>query len=540
MTGSGTPLDPFVIWDVLDLQDMNLDLAAYYQLGQDIDASITVGWNGGLGFEPVGTDINRFTGSFDGKGHTISSLHINRPLLGYIGLIGYAELSTIQAITLLNANITGASATGALIGQADGCAVSNCHSSGSVTGTGAEIGGLIGDSYLSGTTPCTIDRCSSSCLVIGTLGDSGGLLGYSGGSVIDSCSATGNVTDSGSFVGGLIGEAAQCTISKCHATGNIHILSDYAGGLVGYSDGSTLEQCYATGQVTADGVCGGLCGGVEWSSTIRQSHATGNIDGGSGWDVGGLIGNIYESTVEDCYATGDVIGGDNDIGGLIGYCEESILWRSYATGNVTGSDEYVGGLIGYLYGGGGGAIPSTDYPLSQCYATGNVESSSDTVGGLIGFSDYGYILDCYARGNVVGFDYVGGLIGYAWDALVLNCYATGITSSPGDCGGFIGYSDPYSVTSCFWDVQASGMTVGVGTGSDAGITGKTTAEMKVLATFKGAGWNIENHASVDLAGGYPWLSWQYPGASPTWYIWLPPAPPPPPFSVVTLPATEIR
>ncbi|GAJ17451.1 unnamed protein product, partial [marine sediment metagenome] len=54
MTGSGTIGDPYVIWDVNDLQDMNLDLAAYYELGQDIDASATVGWNAGQGFIPVG------------------------------------------------------------------------------------------------------------------------------------------------------------------------------------------------------------------------------------------------------------------------------------------------------------------------------------------------------------------------------------------------------------------------------------------------------------------------------------------------------
>ena len=54
MTGSGTLLDPYVIYDVNDLQAMENDLAAYYELGQDIDASATVGWNGGLGFKPIG------------------------------------------------------------------------------------------------------------------------------------------------------------------------------------------------------------------------------------------------------------------------------------------------------------------------------------------------------------------------------------------------------------------------------------------------------------------------------------------------------
>jgi hypothetical protein len=54
MTGSGTVGDPYIIYDVTDLQAMINNLAAYYELANDIDASATSGWNGGLGFEPVG------------------------------------------------------------------------------------------------------------------------------------------------------------------------------------------------------------------------------------------------------------------------------------------------------------------------------------------------------------------------------------------------------------------------------------------------------------------------------------------------------
>lgn len=49
MTGSGTQADPYIISDVDDLQAMSDDLTAYYELGGDIDASATTGWNGGAG-----------------------------------------------------------------------------------------------------------------------------------------------------------------------------------------------------------------------------------------------------------------------------------------------------------------------------------------------------------------------------------------------------------------------------------------------------------------------------------------------------------
>ena len=46
MTGSGTAEDPYIIEDVDDLQAMENDPTAYYELGGDIDASPTQGWNG--------------------------------------------------------------------------------------------------------------------------------------------------------------------------------------------------------------------------------------------------------------------------------------------------------------------------------------------------------------------------------------------------------------------------------------------------------------------------------------------------------------
>ena len=47
MTGSGTQADPYIIHNVSDLQAVENDLDAYYELANDIDASATSGWNAG-------------------------------------------------------------------------------------------------------------------------------------------------------------------------------------------------------------------------------------------------------------------------------------------------------------------------------------------------------------------------------------------------------------------------------------------------------------------------------------------------------------
>jgi hypothetical protein len=80
-------------------------------------------------------------------------------------------------------------------------------------------------------------------------------------------------------------------------------------------------------------------------------------------------------------------------------------------------------------------------------------------------------------------------------------------------GGLVGFSYESTVTSSFWDTETSGQS-----GSDGGI-GETTAEMKDIATFSGATWDIVAVANPDIRNlayiwnivnnvTYPFLSWQ--------------------------------
>jgi hypothetical protein len=80
-----------------------------------------------------------------------------------------------------------------------------------------------------------------------------------------------------------------------------------------------------------------------------------------------------------------------------------------------------------------------------------------------------------------------------------------------DVGGLVGASSGI-VSHSFWDTETSGQAI-----SDGG-TGKSTAEMRDIATFTGAGWNIiavgvnETDSAYiwNIVDGvtYPFLSWQ--------------------------------
>jgi hypothetical protein len=91
--------------------------------------------------------IPYLAGEFDGNGHKISNLSFNFDFVCYVGLFGYlAPGGEVSQVGVENINITGAGSVGGLVGQSRGN-VSNCYSTGSVTGKEWYVGGLIGRNY---------------------------------------------------------------------------------------------------------------------------------------------------------------------------------------------------------------------------------------------------------------------------------------------------------------------------------------------------------------------------------------------------------
>ena len=204
----GEYVDPWAGYTAItnceELQAMQNDLAGNYYLANDIDASATSGWNGGAGFAPVGA----FTGIFDGNGHTITGLFIDRPSIENVGLFGgrISSVAEIKNVGVINVDISGQNYTGGLVGFNNGSTITNCYSTGVVSGNNDafNIGGLVGLNYGGGT----IINCFSMCAVSKNSSDDniGGLVGLNyGGSTIINCYCTGYVSGACSFIGGLVG-----------------------------------------------------------------------------------------------------------------------------------------------------------------------------------------------------------------------------------------------------------------------------------------------------------------------------------------------
>lgn len=489
--GDGSPGNPFLISNVSELQNMSANLTAHYRLAGDIDASPTLDWNGGAGFAPVGSVASKFNGSLDGDGHTISDLVIDRPGQDYVGLFGYLEEAEVHDLELEDASIEGRDRVGTLCGECTSGSIANCSASGTVRGQ-YYVGGL------SGVVGGALNDSATDVSLSGSRWV-GGLVGFCTGAVAR-CSSQGRLSSTFGSVGGLIGYIGPGgTLSHGHSKVTVLVVEGYSpyqvGGLVGCSEG-TLTHC----------VCEGMVIVVPDHWYIHY--------------VGGLIGANYGSAYY-CRSLGSVmvkVTNEREmqimlVGGFAGLNRGTIMHSlSEAPLTVEGSGvgvpgreltiNYVGGFTG-LNGG----------TMAFCYSTGACTVNGRTgrdchinhVGGLSG-NNAETISDCYSTSDVIctavsdnaRVFYCGGLVGSAWSS-VSHCYSTGSVTATavgnfaltGRIGGLLGYTDEVS-TACFWDVQTSGTTTGVGSGTTEGTSGNTTAEMKTRATFADAGWDMDD------------------------------------------------
>jgi hypothetical protein len=206
---------------------------------------------------------------------------------------------------------------------------------------------------------------------------------------------------------------------------------------------------------------------------------------GQSQSVGGFAGAIDDSTVINCYATGNVVGTDTSatrMGGFVGYVgggasvDTTEISYCYATGTVLGEDN-IGGFVGLHTGLGF---------IRKCYATGALTCTGDSpsyAGGFVGESqDAAEITDCYSRGNVTMESSGGWTAGFNGKSTsgndITNCYSTGAVSSDGaNAGGFGGQLSTAEVISCYWDTTTSGYS------TSSGGTGYGTTLMKTKSTY---------------------------------------------------------
>lgn len=192
------------------LQAVGSELAGHFALFDDIDATATRDWNGGAGFLPIGNCAGGFTGRFDGLGHVVGNLTIDRGDTLCVGLFGAIDVGSV------------------------------------VRNVGVDGGSVTGISMV------------------------GGLVGYSAAGIIDHAFATAEVTADIQYGGGLVGFTTG-EVSHAYATGRVTVAGDGAGGLTGGNRGA-ISRTWASGPVTGDGTYVGGLVGLAMDGTVSDAY----------------------------------------------------------------------------------------------------------------------------------------------------------------------------------------------------------------------------------------------------------------------------
>ena len=223
ITGSGTETDPYQIstaeglkWfrDKVNSATKAADTQICAELTEDIDLS-------GEEWSPIGIGqsfhwgIRSYSGTFDGKGHTIKNLTIDNSSAQYVGLFGYVYGGTIRNLTV-SGSVKGSGHTGGIAGLANGGTFENC----------ANLCEVQGDSTAGGTT--------------------GGIIGfaYHGDTlIVRDCYNVGSIT--GRHAGGIIGQCNNGleTISNCYNAGTVTGTAN-AGAIIGIYFSKKISNCY--------------------------------------------------------------------------------------------------------------------------------------------------------------------------------------------------------------------------------------------------------------------------------------------------------
>ena len=521
--GTGTADDPYQIataeelWDFAELVNgtdgNSADPGAHAKLMNDINLSEICGENvdgQSVSWTPIGNEAHRYTGTFDGDGHTISGLYIDSSDNDYKGLFGYLSTDGNNTGTVKDLSVSGSVKgdwyVGGVVGR-NGGNVINCTFSGSVSGN-IYVGGVVGQNG------GTVENCYNTGSVSGN--SVGGVVGYNS-STVENCYNTGTVNVSGNgYVGGVVGlnDGSSSTVENCYNTGTVTGTDDYVGGVVGDNGGNgNVTDCYflQTDGVNENlpGIGGGSAEGAKSLTADQFKNQTSftDWDFDSTWkiesifgrptlqanaEIGGTANNPYKIfTATQLAAFRDIVNDENgqvkdsdahaklmnniDLNPGITFnangtysSPAGVAPQEWTPIGTSSSNSYRGTFDGnghkienlYINTTDSGAenqglfgLVGTGGTVQNLTVSGSVKGHS-YVGGVVGYNNGGTVTGCIfsGSGSVSGSYSVGGVVGRNFGGTVENCYNTGSVNGSADSravGGVVGRNNSNgTVTNC--------------------------------------------------------------------------------------------
>ena len=364
--------------DIKQLQAISSNLNGNYALHNGIDATSTKE----LSFTSIGTETAAFTGKLDGlasgiEGVEFSIFDLNIEGNDNLGLFGVTENATIKNLIMSSGSVTGTGENiGAVVGKADGGSIKNILSSMNIYGQ-TNVGGIVG---------------SAGNLNVFSVSNTGHVEGYEN-------------------VGGLIGKMSEgqllgnsYNIGKIEGKNNSNLYSHNIGGLIGLAQNAIVgsENDVIKNQLTVNGGynVGGIVGKAEETS-ITNAVNTANITANS------YIDETYKYHTDNTKM--DVVDGCGsvevcvaNVGGIAGKVEGGKLTNITNSGNsvqsVLGDGEfYIAGNVGGIVGSSSGVeIENAINQDSYIYGAHNI-------GGIAGYFDNGKITNSFnIGGDIMG------------------------------------------------------------------------------------------------------------------------------------------
>ena len=275
--GNGSENNPYLIFTAAQLDNVRKKMTSHYKLERDIDIAtstyISVNNTEEKGWLPIGDSNESFSGGFDGNGHRITGISINRPNKDSMGLFGQIADAKIENVYIADGNIIGENSCGSIIGYSYHSTITNCYNESVNVRGNSYIGGIIGSLYSTNLT-----KCRNNGNVESLEDKAGGITGWTKDiSKLSICKNSGTVLSMNNHVGGITG-FNNGSIENCFNEGNI-TADSYAGGIVGSNNVSgKVDRCISIGNVSVTNLgennYGGICGYTDGTATITNSFIT--------------------------------------------------------------------------------------------------------------------------------------------------------------------------------------------------------------------------------------------------------------------------
>ena len=354
-----------------------------------------------------------------------NTVNISSPTNRYVGgIVGYAKGKTMMNNCVNTGNISGAQFTAGLCAwiQDDGCEITNCLNTGTISTNGNSNGaGILSTVESQANNPTwKITNCVNTGDIKNGVSAIGGILGYMGnldnpGTVIISdCINKGNIAVSGNDVGGIVGNLNSHGSStqhhkyiNCYNYGNISSNSGstdgvFVGGIVGKEYGfAEFSGCRNYGTVnasntSANSISGGICGWIEDdTSSFADCINYGNVTAKN--NIGGILGEVSKAyngssfSFTQCGNYGNLSATTNnfaDMGGIVGKLnanESTVKIYMSKCFNGNGKDGRIAS-VSYKAKNAGGLFGEVNQQavIADSYNNASSISSGTNAGGLIG------------------------------------------------------------------------------------------------------------------------------------------------------------